>query len=74
MRAMTVGKLIEALQEFDEEAEVRLAIQPSWPFEHSVSRPLASGTDDDGTEVVYIAESGQLAYLPGSVKEELGWS
>lgn len=33
---MTVGDLIGALQELDEDMEVRFASQPGWPFEYSI--------------------------------------
>jgi hypothetical protein len=33
---MTVNELIEMLQDEDPDAEVRLLMQPSWPFEYSV--------------------------------------
>lgn len=41
---MTVGELIEQLQdlidceEASPDAEVRLAVQPGWPFEHALGR------------------------------------
>lgn len=66
---MTVGELIEMLQDFDEEAEVRLAEQPSWPFEYSIGGVIY----DDAKEVVMIAEGSQLGYLSGHVAEGLGW-
>jgi hypothetical protein len=43
---MTVGELKELLQDLDDEMEVRLAHQPSWPFEYSIS----------GAEVVDLNE------------------
>jgi hypothetical protein len=36
MAGMTVGELIEILEDFDENAEVRLAFQPSWPLQYDV--------------------------------------
>jgi hypothetical protein len=33
---MNVGELIAELEGFDEDTEVRLAMQPSWPFEYSI--------------------------------------
>jgi hypothetical protein len=35
---MTVQELIELLQDYDGDAEVRLAEQPHYPFEYSVDR------------------------------------
>lgn len=88
---MQVQDLIEALGQFDPDAEVRLAVQPGWPFEHSISQVEALEPDEctecghrigghfeDCSEpeiesVVYIAEGGQLDYLPGAAREILGW-
>lgn len=48
---MTVGELIELLQQYDEDAEVKSMQQPSWPFEYSiagvVSRDEFRGRDED---------------------------
>lgn len=66
---MQLAELIEQLEELQGEvgprANVRLAIQPSWPFEHSISGVV----EIDGA--VYIAEGSQLGYLSGDVKDEL---
>ncbi len=98
---MTVRDLLDMLEGMDENAEVRLAHQPSWPFEYSVSdvqEVTVGGWDDDdlpdlenmtaqegqrlregeevnekATKVVYLAEGGQLGYLPGEVCKALGW-
>jgi hypothetical protein len=64
----TVGELIDALDEFDRDAPVRLAIQPSWPFEHSCGE---IAEDDDGT--VWIAEGAQIGYLPHLARQALEW-
>ena len=79
---MTVEELIEELRLFDQEAQVRFASQPSWPFEYSingvvqttVNKPKAyteSGYDQE--DVVYLEEGRQIGYLPSEAKEELGW-
>lgn len=34
---MPVGELMEILEQFDPDSEVRWAAQPSWPFEYSIS-------------------------------------
>lgn len=77
---MTVAELLERLEDVDPDAEVRLAIQPSYPFQHEIADVVEVTDDDrgDGTTetVVYIAEAGQLwsaPYLPGHVSRELGW-
>jgi len=65
---MTVGELVEILQGMNTDAEVRLATQPSWPFEYDVSE--VGETED----VVYLAEGEQVGYLPAAVSAGLGWS
>lgn len=64
----TVGELLELLEDFDPEAPVALAIQPSYPFKHSLGQAVLAA---DGT--VYLAEGGQQGYLEGTAREELGW-
>ena len=71
---MTVGELLEMLEGFDQEAEIRIAMQPSWPMEYTIAGMAI--TEDYGEEhgkVVYIAEGRQLGYLPGVAKDDLGW-
>jgi hypothetical protein len=70
---MKVRELIEYLENFDEESEVRLAMQPSWPFEYSIGEVEEVELEDEGETVVYISEDRQLRYLPGEVKERLMW-
>ncbi len=72
---LTVEELMTHLEEMPPEAEVRIAEQPAWPFEHSIEsfNPVVVAKDGDNNEVVYIAKGSQLGYLPGSVAEELGW-
>lgn len=104
--------LVEILEELEDDDEVRIAHQPSWPFEYSIDdramtvvdieqrqTDLAnSGDDDDGLgsgmpagieggdtyrisyaagnapkKILYLAEGQQLGYLPGFIKDELGW-
>lgn len=79
---MTVGELIEELQGMDQDAKVRFASQPSWPFEYSINGvvevavPKPNKYTYDGYEtedVIYLEEGSQLGYLPSEAKEELGW-
>lgn len=74
---MTVRELIEELEGMNPEAEVRFASQPSWPFEYSVSGVVGISTDDEDdrtdAETVYLVEGTQIGYLPGEVKDEIGW-
>ncbi len=74
---MTVEELMELLEQFPPEAEVRIAQQPSWPFEYSI-HDVAAVPEDDDTKcedvVVYIVEGQQLGYLPGDITQEIGWA
>ena len=74
---MTVQELIDLLSTMNPEAEVRIAHQPSYPFELSVGNVLEADVTDEqdeietDTQVVYIDEGKQLGYLPGEVKSAL---
>lgn len=72
---MVVSELIALLQDFDGDTEVRLAIQPSWPFEHRVGQvALVAGLDGEGdADIVYIGEGEQLGYLAQEAAFCLGW-
>lgn len=75
---MTVAELMETLSEFNPDSEVRLASQPRWPFEYSVSNVVSAISDEtglgaDALAVVYIAEGTQIDYLNGDAIELLGW-
>jgi hypothetical protein len=67
---MTIDDLRELISGLPGDMQVRLAIQPSRPFEHAIARAL--GFDADGT-VAYLTEAGQLGYLPSDVTESLDW-
>lgn len=70
---MTVGDLLDLLDGFDEDVEVRLAQQPSYPLEYELGG-AESVEDEDGVEVLYLIEGDQLGYLPHGVSEAIGWS
>jgi hypothetical protein len=75
---MTVIELKEALEGLPDEAEVRLAMQPSWPFEYSIMEVVPLEPDeeapaDEEVKVVYLTEGSQLGYLPGEASEAIGW-
>ena len=70
---MTVGELIEMLSAYEDDAEVRIAQQPSWAFEYHVSDAMSATEEED---VVYIAQGLQVGYLPKDIAECLvdqGW-
>lgn len=68
---MNVQNLIDTLSAMDPDAEVRLAMQPSWPMEYTVD-DVVEFTGYAGP-TVYLAEGGQVGYLPGDARKELGW-
>jgi SpoU rRNA methylase family enzyme len=80
---MVVQELIELLESMNPESEVRFASQPSWPFEYSVSDVVEvveegeeeefDDREEDLQPVVYLVEGRQIGYLPGNVKDEIGW-
>ena len=72
---MTVRELIEELKYMDEDATVRFASQPSWPFEYSINGVVQTIVDNRGNEedIVYLEEGRQVGYLPKEAKDELGW-
>ena len=81
---MTVGELKAILDNLDDDSEIRLAMQPSWPFEYDISDVIPV-EDEDATDeeietfngspcdIVYLVEGRQIGYLPGHVSRELGW-
>jgi len=43
---MTVGDLLALLEDYDLDTEVRLATQPSWPFEYGIGDIASVGPDE----------------------------
>jgi hypothetical protein len=77
---LTVAELREALEGLDDDMPVRLAQQPSWPFEYRIEAvaicrlvPRQDSTDADLEEVVYLVEGEQARYLPPYVASSIGW-
>jgi len=64
---MTVYELKQILRDFDDDCDVRLAMQPNWPFELSIGDVIGIG------DTVYIAEDKQIGYLNEEASNELGW-
>lgn len=70
---MRVSELVEMLEEFDQDAEVRVAIQPNYPLDYNLSDAMAE--NEDGS-VVYLATGSQGDYSAGHIVSELkglGW-
>lgn len=57
---MTVGDLIATLEGIDPDTPVRLAQQPSWPFEYSIGDvvQVEVGGPEEGKTVRYLADDG----------------
>ncbi len=84
---MTVAELREMLDGLADDAEVRVAHQPSWPCEYAIAEVVAVDPDqdhdaprhraiddeDECATVVYLVEGSQLGYLPGHVATVIGW-
>lgn len=80
-----IERLQDLAAECDTDPEVQLAVQPSWPFAHRLTDVVLVDldADDDGEpapqtcyapprRVVYLGEGGQIGYLTGIAKAELG--
>lgn len=67
-RKMTVEELIQELQCQDPTLEVRIAQQPSWPFEYQLN-----GVQESRGKL-WLVEGDQLRYLHRDVARDLGWS
>ena len=59
----TVEDLIGTLSEMDPQAPVMVAVQPTWPFEHTIT-----GVVIDCNGIVYLA-SKLHGYLPQGAKD-----
>ena len=64
---MKVWELLDILEDMDEDTEIRLAMQPAWPFEYSIGNAI------EVNGILYLAENEQLDHLPDEVRNELGW-
>lgn len=66
-----VDEMVEEYgEEKAEDVVVRWAAQPAWPFEYSINLEWVTNTENN---VIYFAEEKQLGYLPGEIKDQLGW-
>ena len=83
---MTVEELIELLDQFNPEAEVRIASGQGWPMEYDLADVAPNSdeltdvlTDDEAARrrlnpVVYLAEGRQIGYLPHDAAVAVGWA
>lgn len=70
---MTVEELIAELERLPADAEVRLAMQPAWPFEYAIGAVTEPVPLKGEGEAVYLTEGRQLGYLPEEAAAEIGW-
>lgn len=74
---MTVGELKDLLDGLDDDVEIRLAMQPAWPFEYSIDDACLIEREDEKNQreetILYLVEGDQLGYLPGDICDKLGW-
>ena len=75
--SITVGELIDALEDLDHDLEVHLATQPTYPLEYAIDNMgpvlVTVETEEDPQSFVYLFEGGQIGYLPRVVRKEMGW-
>jgi hypothetical protein len=63
---MTVDELINLLEEFEPDAEVLMAVQPSDPFQSAIDGAVKG--DDLGREgIVYLVEGDNLGDAPSDI-------
>jgi len=77
---MTVQELIDELESFDGEAEVRFLAQPFWPFEYTIAAVVEatdqpddlSGYHETPTHRVLLIEGRQACYGDKCAFESVG--
>lgn len=67
---MRVSDLIERLQDLDPDAEVKLAFQPSWPFQYSVGELVEVDVNEVRWGVEYTNEEGETELEFPQVEED----
>lgn len=63
---MTVGELKELLEEFDDDLEVRMAIQPNYPLQSSIGGVVSDVVTEKEEEkqIIYVLEGNQIRDNP----------
>jgi len=80
-KIMTAQELIEELEyaierNGNQDVEVLIAQQPSWPFEYTIDQAVMVKDDNEepgGGLKVYLGEGSQIGYLNEDASRELGW-
>lgn len=58
---MTISELIQILEEYPDDAEVRIGSQPHYPFGYDIAGVWQGEGEHEG--VLYILEGEQVGYL-----------
>lgn len=79
--AMKVHELIELAEQLEArvaqdpefaDKDVRIATQPSWPFEHEIKLNYY-GEQPENEDAIYLEEGSQIGYLPDDIREQMDW-
>ncbi|WP_327303619.1 hypothetical protein OG730_08370 [Streptomyces sp. NBC_01298] len=68
----TAAEIIEHLSRYAPDTPVRMAINPEFPYAHTLGG-IVLGMGHDGRPVIYIGEAGQVGFLPALTAQDLGW-
>lgn len=68
---MKVSELIEALECYDDDLDVRLAMAPRWAMEYSINQVVIAESNEG--LAIYLGEGRQIGYLPENAASQLGW-
>lgn len=69
---MNVRDLIQLLEDYDEDTEVRIAEQPSWPFENDITDVVGISLDiDDMGNVIENEDDVEEGYVTRTTTEEV---
>jgi hypothetical protein len=69
---LTVGSLIEALDDLPHDTPLRLAAGRNWPSEYTIGDPVVVAAN--GVIAVYLPEQHQIGYLPSQAAVALRWA
>jgi hypothetical protein len=62
---MTVQELIDELESFDAETEVRLLAQPSWPFEYTIAAVVEATDQPDDLSGYHETPAHRVLLIEG---------
>ena len=67
---MTKQELIDMLEGFDDDTEIRLITQPSYPLLYKLSHEIASNEE---CNIVYLFEGSSEGYPSRDILKQVGW-